>query len=248
MERSSPDISARVERIDAALSDLCSSKLDEAQAAAVFAAAGVPVAATRVIEFDHAVQDDSAERIDVDLAFPLAVKMLSNTITHKTELGGVVLGVCDPAGVHAAVMKIATSAAAHGERVHRFMLQSMVQGVAEAVVGYRLDAEVGPIISVGVGGRLTEIYQDVALRLAPVERDSAMAMIDEVKGFAVLRGFRGLARGDVDALADAIVSMSLLALARPVVSEAEINPLIIGAQGQGVSAVDAVLLLAEPDR
>ena len=91
---------------------------------------------------------------------------------------------------------------------------------------------------------MTEIYQDVAVRLAPVDRNDALAMIDEVKGFAVLRGFRGLPSGDVDALADAIVAMSRLALAQVAVDEAEINPLMIGAKGNGVVAVDAVLLLS----
>jgi acyl-CoA synthetase (NDP forming) len=246
-DRSVNNINERIAQTDAALSALSAGTIDEAQAATVFAAAGVPVAAMQVFEPSEVALGEVAGYFDVDLAFPIAVKMLSNSITHKTELGGVELGVTDAVGVQRAVTKITASAAGHGERVHRFLLQSMVQGVAETVLGFRLDAEVGPIISVGVGGRLTEIYQDVAIRLAPVDRHCAMAMIEEVKGFAVLRGFRGLPRGDIGALADAIVSMSLLALAQPAVSEAEINPLVIGVQGQGVCAVDAVLLLVESD-
>jgi acyl-CoA synthetase (NDP forming) len=243
--------SARVAAIDialaAALHGASASGLDEAQAAMVFAAAGIPVAAMQVVAASDHLQGDDAHGPEVSIAFPLAVKLLSNTITHKTELGGVVLGVRDVTGVREAMVQITESAAAHGESVRRFMLQSMMQGVAEVVLGYRLDAEVGPIISVGVGGRLTEIYQDVAIRLAPVDRDGALAMIGEVKGFAVLRGFRGLPRADVDALADTIVAMSRLAMARPVVNEAEINPLIIAAQGAGVAAVDAVVVLGESD-
>jgi acyl-CoA synthetase (NDP forming) len=237
VDRADPQVDACVTRLDAALGSL-SGGLDEAQAATVFAAAGIPVSPMQVVEREAVPGDD-----EVNIEFPLAVKLLSQTVTHKTELGGVILGVEDAAGVQTAMTQIAASAASHGEDVRRFVLQSMAGGVAEAVLGYRHDAEVGPVVSVGVGGRLTEIYQDVAVRLAPVDRSSALAMIDEVKGFAVLRGFRGLPPGDVDALADAIVAMSRLALSQVSVDEAEINPLMIGAQGDGVVAVDAVLLL-----
>jgi acyl-CoA synthetase (NDP forming) len=242
VDRSDPNVSGCVTRLDTALGALlrtASVSFDEAQAAAVFAAAGIPVSPMQIVERDTELADG-----DVNIGFPLAVKLLSQTVTHKTELGGVILGVDDAAGVQAAMAAIASSAASHGEDVQRFALQTMAGGVAEAVLGYRHDAEAGPVVSVGVGGRLTEIYQDVAIRLAPVDRNGALAMIDEVKGFAVLRGFRGLPPGDVDALADAIVAMSRLALAQATVDEAEINPLMIGAQGDGVVAVDAVLLLA----
>ena len=203
----------------------------------MFAALGVPVAPQQVIQGG----DD-----DVRVAFPVAVKLLSAEVTHKTELGGVVLGVRDQAGVTRAVERIRAGTRERGADARAFLVQSMRSGVGEAVVGYRLDPEVGPLVTVGVGGRLTEIYRDVALRLAPVDVDTAKEMIAEVKGFDALRGFRGLPRGDLDALAQAVSAVSRLALIQDwPVTEAEINPVIVGEAGAGVAAVDAVVVLGD---
>ena len=125
------------------------------------------------------------------------------------------------------------------------LVQSMANGLAEAIVGYRHDPMVGPVVMVGMGGQLAEIYRDTALACAPVTEEQALAMIAKVKGFAVLRGFRNLPRGDLAALARAVVAVSRLALVegRPV-AEAEINPLIV--QSDGVVAVDGLVVLKEP--
>ena len=119
----------------------------------------------------------------------------------------------------------------------------MITGVGEALVGYRVDRDVGPLIMVAAGGVFTEIYRDRSLRLAPVDLDTAREMIAEVRGFALLSGYRGKPAGDLDALAQAIVALSRLALDAAVL-EAEINPLIVRPAGQGVLAVDAVVRLA----
>ena len=110
----------------------------------------------------------------------------------------------------------------------------MESGLAEAIVGYRDDPVVGPLVMVGAGGILAELYNDVVLRLAPVDEAGALEMIAQVKGFAVLRGYRGLPPGDLQALARAVAAMSRLALlaGRPV-REAEANPVIVKATGRG---------------
>jgi succinyl-CoA synthetase beta subunit len=116
----------------------------------------------------------------------------------------------------------------------------MVSGTGEALIGYRVDREVGPLIMVAAGGVFTEIYRDRSLRLAPVDLATAQAMIGEVKAFATLKGFRGGPRGDLDGLANAIVALSRLALQNdPAIAEAEVNPLIV--QADGVVAVDALI-------
>jgi hypothetical protein len=117
----------------------------------------------------------------------------------------------------------------------------MEQGLAEAIVGYRDDPVVGPLILVGAGGTLAELYRDFSLALAPVTAEEAERMIERVKGLAMIRGYRNLPRGDVKALARAVSDFSRLALVpgRPV-AEAEINPLIVKADG--VVAVDARLV------
>ena len=160
------------------------------------------------------------------IAYPVAVKLTG--VEHKTEVGGVALNVDEK-----------TFPALKGETL---LVQRMVQGLAEAIVGYRVDPVVGPLVLVGAGGTLAELYEDVALALAPVSEDEALAMIGRVKGLAVLRGYRDLPRGDVKALAKAVSALSRLCSA-PAVQEAEINPLIVRADG--VVAVDALVVARE---
>jgi hypothetical protein len=120
----------------------------------------------------------------------------------------------------------------------------METGLAEAIIGYRDDPVVGPLVLVGAGGILAELYNDVVLRMAPVDEAEALEMIGQVKGFALLRGYRGLPRGDLSALARAIAAFSRFALigSRPV-REAEANPLIV--RRDGVVAVDALAVMKE---
>ena len=210
-------------------------KLDEAQALALFGALGVPVvesAAARAPDYAHALE------------YPVAAKIRSPDIAHKTEAGGVALGIGSPAEYDARVKAmLAAVAAAHpGARIDGVLVQRMTSGLAEAIVGYRHDPLVGPIVLVGAGGTLAEIYRDYALRLAPVTEEEAASMIAEVKGLATIRGYRNLPHGDVAALARAVAALSRLALvAGQPVAEAEINPLIV--RRDGVVAVDGLVLL-----
>jgi hypothetical protein len=120
----------------------------------------------------------------------------------------------------------------------------MESGLAEALVGYRDDPVVGPIVIVGAGGVLAEVYRDYAIRTAPVTEPEARAMIEEVKGLAPIRGYRNLPRGDVDGLAKAVAAFSRLCLVQsPKIREAEINPLIVKAAG--VVAVDGLVVPKE---
>jgi acyl-CoA synthetase (NDP forming) len=209
--------------------------LDEAQALALLRSLGVPVA-----ESAAASAPDYAH----PLAYPVAAKIRSPDIAHKTEAGGVALGIANAAEYGARVHALlAAVAAAHpGARIDGVLVQRMEAGLAEAIVGYRHDPLVGPIALVGAGGTLAEIYQDYALRLAPVSQAEAEAMIAEVKGLATIRGYRNLPRGDVAALARAVAALSRLALvAGQPVAEAEINPLLINQAG--VVAVDGLVVL-----
>jgi len=178
--------------------------------------------------------------------YPVAVKALSAKIAHKTEIGGVVLGVGDDAALLAAIRRIRDAVAARATdiRIDRVLVQPMVSGLGEVLVGYRIDPDVGPLVMVAAGGVFTEIYRDRSLRLAPVDLAIAQEMIAEVRGLMPLAGFRGKPMGDLDALARAIVALSQLAsMDGPPVAEAEINPLIVLPAGQGVVAVDALVKL-----
>jgi hypothetical protein len=210
-------------------------KLNEAQAMTLFAALGVPVVDTAI-----ARAPDYAH----PLSYPVALKVLSAEVAHKSDAGGVVLGVKDLQGVRENALKIGN---ATGKPVAQILIQRMEQGLAEAIVGYRDDPVVGPLVMVGAGGILAELYNDVVLRLAPVDEAGALEMIAQVKGFAVLRGYRGLPPGDLPALARAVAAMSRLALlaGRPV-REAEANPVMV--KSRGVVAVDALAVLKQEKR
>jgi len=200
-------------------------KLDEAQALRLFASLGVAVA-----KHEIAAAPDYRHSIE----YPVAAKALSPDILHKTEAGAVRLGIADRAAFDREVKAMLARVPAGA-----VLVQKMESGLAEAIVGYRDDALVGPVVLVGAGGTLAEIYRDYALALAPVSEDEALAMIDKVKGFAILRGYRNLPRGDMRALAKAVAAVSRLA-GSPV-AEAEINPLIVKAEG--AVAVDGLVIL-----
>jgi acetate---CoA ligase (ADP-forming) len=177
--------------------------------------------------------------------YPVAVKVLSAEIAHKTDVGGVVLGIKDGEALIAAIQKIAADVAERkaGARAERVLVQPMLIGLGEALVGYRVDRDVGPLVMVAAGGVLTEIARDRSLQLAPVDIAMARDMITEVRGLIPLSGYRGRPKGDLDALAQAIVALSQLA-DDPTIVEAEINPLIMRSVGEGVVAVDALVKLA----
>ena len=210
-------------------------QLDEADALALFAALGVPVVASAVA---------TAPAFEHDVPYPLAVKVRSADIPHKTDAGGVLLGIGSRVEFRQRVpAMLAAVARAHpAAQIDGVLVQRMEAGLAEVIVGFRHDPLVGPVVVAGIGGVLAEIYQDIALRMAPVSEDEAAAMIEEVKGLAVIRGYRNLPRGDVAALARAIAAFSQLALlpGQPI-AEAEINPLIV--KEDGVVAVDGLVIL-----
>jgi len=178
-------------------------------------------------------------------AYPVAVKVLCADIAHKTDVGGVALGVADGDALLAAIRKIAAAIAERspGARVTRVLVQPMMSGLGEVLLGYRVDRDVGALIMVAAGGVLTEIARDRSLRLAPIDLATAHEMIAEVRALIALAGYRGRPAGDLDALAHAMVALSWLADDANI-AEAEINPLIVREAGQGVIAVDALVKLA----
>jgi acyl-CoA synthetase (NDP forming) len=178
-------------------------------------------------------------------AYPVAVKVLCVEIAHKTDVGGVALGVADGEALLAAIQNIAATVAERrpGARVARVLVQPMVSGLGEVLLGYRVDRDVGALIMVAAGGVLTEIARDRSLRLAPIDLATAHEMIAEVRSLIALAGYRGRPAGDLDALAQAMVALSQLADDANI-AEAEINPLIVRPAGEGVVAVDALVKLA----
>jgi acetate---CoA ligase (ADP-forming) len=207
--------------------------LDEIEAYALLDRLGI--AHAPAVALDSGI----AQAPKLPFAYPVAVKVLSAAIAHKTEAGGVALDVRDGDDLLRVLETMRDAVRARTDTpVERVMVAPMIAGVGEALVGYRVDREAGPLVMVAAGGVYTELYRDRSLRLAPVDLATAQAMIGEVKALRVLAGYRGKPRGDLDALARALVALSQLA-ADGSVAEAEINPLIVRADG--VVAVDALV-------
>ncbi len=211
--------------------------VSEADAYQVLAALGVPHAQAIVIKLN-------SEPPDLPFSFPVVAKICSAQVPHKTEVGGVVLGVNSTADLRRALATLRENVArsAPDIRVEDALIQPMAGGLAEVLIGYRLDAQAGPLVMLAAGGIWAEVARDRSIRLAPVDVATAHDMIGEVRALKVLGGLRGRPRGDLQALARAVSAMSQLA-SRPDlgVIEAEINPLLVMAEGAGVLAVDALV-------
>ena len=216
--------------------------LDELASAEVLAGVGVPTSPAVVLE----VAALDAEVV-LPFGFPVVVKAVSDQLAHKTDAGGVALGVADIEGVRAAARGIVDDVAAKADVVvDRVVVQPMAEpGIGEVLVGYRRSPDVGPVVVLSTGGVTAELYDDTAVRLAPVTRATALEMIADVTGLKVLAGYRGAPAGDLDALAAAVVAMSGLAIEQPSVIEAEANPVRVHACG--VVALDALVRRAAPD-
>jgi acyl-CoA synthetase (NDP forming) len=231
-------ISARQPRDPAQTSQV----LDEATSASILVNAGVPVAGSAAVDIG---QLESA--FPLPFEYPVVVKVLSEAISHKSDVGGVILNVASDQELIEAVRTIVENVRRHlpDIPVTQVLVQHMAtRGLADALLGYRVSDDVGPMVVLSTGGVLAELFEDSSVRLAPVDLATAHEMIGEVRGLAPITGYRNLPLGDVDGLAQAIVAMSSMATTAPNVVEAEANPLQIKAKGDGVLALDALVRTA----
>jgi acetyltransferase len=238
-----PAITAGQMRSVEALNALGRAALTESESKALIAAWGIPVSREeRVSSADAAVA--AADRI----GYPVALKVESPDILHKTEAGIVRLGLRDAGQVRSAYAAIMASAAAYAPNaaISGVLVQEMVEGGTEVILGLSYDAQLGPTILFGTGGVMVEVYNDVALRRCPITPAEAHEMIAEVKGARLLQGFRGRPRGDIDALANAMVRLSHMGEQLDgTLAELDINPLMVLPEGKGVKAVDGLVLRKE---
>jgi len=211
----------------------------EYQAKRVLAAYGIPV--TRE-ELAQSAQE--AVAIARRIGYPVAIKVQSPDISHKTEARAVRLGIGSDAELAAAHDEVLANARAHNKsaRIEGVLVQEMVKDGVEAILGVTNDPLFGPAVMFGLGGIFAEVLKDVSFRLAPVTASVAREMVEETAGYKVLAGARGKPPADVDALVDAIARLSALAVdLKDHVAELDINPLFVFAKGGGVKAADALI-------
>ncbi len=215
---------------------------DEATALAILARAGLPVVPHRLVR-SPAEAAAAAET----LGLPAALKIVSPDITHKTELGGVALGLATPEAVRRAFDEVTARVreAAPQAALAGCLVAPMVTGGVEAILGTQWDPVFGPVVMLGLGGVFVEALNDVTFRLAPFYEAEARRMIAELRALPVLQGARGRPPADLAALARALAQLSRFAAAQgPALRSLDINPFLVLPQGRGALALDAVLLPA----
>ena len=214
--------------------------LDEARSKALLTQAGIAVAREVVLPAD------TEKPAALDLQFPVAVKVLSTDITHKSEAGGVRLGVTNLDELAEAIRTIRANVAERrpDATIEGFIVAEMITDGLETIVGVVRDPSFGPVVAFGLGGIATEVLKDISYRVAPFGVDQARAMIGELRSAPLFGPFRGRGALDVDALAEAIARVSVLAAQDDRLVELDINPLFVRPRGQGVVAADALAVTA----
>jgi acetate---CoA ligase (ADP-forming) len=194
--------------------------------------------------------EEEAVRAAGEIGYPVVLKVASPDISHKTDVGGVLLDLRDATAMREGFRRMAATLAqkAPKARIEGYEVEAQIQRGKEVLIGLQRDPGFGPVIVFGLGGIYVEVLRDVTFRLAPLRPLSAQHMIESVKAFPLLKGVRGEPPSDLDALAEAIERVSQLAVEVPDVAELDINPLIVRAQGAGVVAVDARVVLGPPSR
>lgn len=214
--------------------------LDEHRSKTIVAQAGIPV--TR----DILVPIDAPAEATRGITFPVAVKIVSADIPHKSDIGAVELNVADNEQLQLALAAVIRSArhAAPNAQLTGVLVSEMVHDGLEVILGAVNDPAFGPVVIFGLGGVLTEVLSDVTYRVAPFGKDEARLMIGELRASRIFRGTRGRVARDVEALADTLLCVSNLAWQlRDRLVELDINPLLVLAEGKGVVAADALLVL-----
>lgn len=223
--------------------------LSEHAAKALLGKAGIPFLDERLAT-DARAAGDAADAADA-IGYPVVLKIVSPDIEHKTEIGGVLVGIGNRNGVEAGYATLIERAAKHrpDARIEGVLVAPMAKRGVEVIVGVSRDPVFGPAVMFGLGGVHVEVLKDVTFRLAPFGRGEAVRMIGEIRGRAMLAGVRGAPPSDVDALADLLVSISEFAAAhRDDVETIDLNPVVVLPAGEGVVALDALVVPCRGNR
>lgn len=212
---------------------------NEVQAKRILGACGI-----RTPKETVAATPEAAAEAAQQIGFPVAVKVVSPDMPHKTEYGGVALNLAHADAVAGAVRRMDERIRRElpAARIEGYLVSEMVKGGTECILGVARDATFGPVVTFGIGGVTVELLRDVVSRLAPVSVEQAHAMMRELRTWPLLSGWRGAPAGDTEALAQAISTLSHMAVAeQDKIADIEVNPVVVLPQGQGIVALDAVI-------
>jgi acyl-CoA synthetase (NDP forming) len=198
--------------------------------------AGLPVT-----PFAAAANEDDAVAAARAIGYPVAVKINSPDVTHKTDVGGVLLNVADEAGVRAAFRKLAAVEASGGYRAGGALICGMAEAGVEVIIGVTRDLQFGHAVMFGMGGTMVEVLKDVSFRIVPLSELDVTEMIEEVRGARILKGIRGSKPADVGALKSLLLRVSEMVAQNPEVEELDLNPIFVSPRG--VQVADARIVL-----
>jgi acyl-CoA synthetase (NDP forming) len=212
--------------------------LAEVESKELLKGAGIPVIETRL-----ARTKKEAISISQELGFPVVLKINSPDVVHKSDSGGVRLGVANATQVGNAYSEIMVSVKRKFPQaaIHGVSVQKMASPGIEVIIGVSKDPQFGPVIMFGLGGVLVEVLKDVSFRIVPVTKRDASEMIEEIKGYPILQGYRGQEAADIPSLEELIVKVSQFVEQNPQVKELDLNPIL--AYKDGAVAVDARIIL-----
>lgn len=196
---------------------------------------GLPVGEWAVVKGPEEAAKE-AER----LGYPLAAKIVSPDVIHKSDVGGVALNV-DADSVREVFRRMRGVAESNGYRFEGVLLERMAPTGLETIIGAKRDPQFGPVLMFGLGGIFVEVFKDVAFRVAPIERADAEEMISELKAYPVLRGIRGRKPSDMEGIIDALLRVSRMVKDLEEIKEIDLNPVIV--YERGCRIVDARVIL-----
>ena len=213
------------------------------EAQAIMLIAGIPVPKSRI-----AHNLDEAIRYSEEIGYPVVMKIVSRDIIHKSDAGGVALDLENKNEVMDAYEAISHNVRGYNPdaRIEGFEIDEMVRDETETIVAARRDIAFGPIVMFGLGGIYVEVMRDVAFRSFPLNNKEAQKMISQIHSYPILLGVRGEKRKDIDTVADSIIKVGTILQKCPDITDIEINPLVVYAQGEGARAVDVRILLSKP--
>jgi len=199
---------------------------------------GIPVPDFKLIK-----SEDEISGLDKEINFPIVMKIVSPDIIHKTDAGGVKIGLKDEKEAKLAYQEIIFKAKKYNKEAQIFgvITYSMIPKATEIIIGMMKDPHFGPVAMFGLGGIFVEILKDISFRILPIEERDAREMITEIKGYEILKGARGNPPRDIQAIKEVLMKVSKLTMENPEINEIDLNPIFVFEKG--LQVVDARMIL-----